>query len=199
VRTAECGVNLPRSMRLSYSPSALVRRCASLVRRTSSWPRSCRGTGPIAVLRCFRWKGYWAIAHRVKRFGLPAPRGPTCLWCAHRVWGDPAVLSAPGRRSTRANLDSTTERWGLKSENRTPKPKTNPKHQQGNDQNYAAATGFEHWAIGNLNLFRVSNFGFRISQPWIVVLAEHALSYREQLILLASFISTPATARLRAT
>ena len=73
-----------------------------------------------------------------------------------------------------------------------------PTHQQGNDHNYAAATGFEHWAIGGLNLFRVSTFGFRISRPWIVVLAEHALSYREQLILLASSISTPVTARSRA-
>jgi hypothetical protein len=97
-----------------------------------------------------------------------------------------AVLSALARCSTRANLDSTTERWGLKSENRNPKPETNPKHQQGNDQNYAAAAGFEHWAIGNLNLFRVSTFGFRISQPWIVALAERAHSTQEKLIPLAA-------------
>jgi hypothetical protein len=96
-----------------------------------------------------------------------------------------AVLSAPARRSTWANLDSTTERWGLKSENRNPKPETNPKHQQGNDQNYAATAGFGHWAIGNLNLFRVSTFGFRISQPWIVALAGRARSIREQLMLLS--------------
>jgi hypothetical protein len=82
--------------------------------------------------------------------------------------------------------DGTNERWGLRTENRIPKPETNPKHQQGNDQNYAAATGFEHWAIGNLNLFRVSTFGFRISLPWIMVLAEHAHSNREQFIPLAS-------------
>ena len=93
-------------------------------------------------------------------------RMPTCLWGANRGLGNPAVLSALDRRASRANLDSTTERWGLKSENRNPKPETNPKPQQGNDQNYAAAAGFEHRAIGNLNLFRVSAFGFRISQPW---------------------------------
>jgi hypothetical protein len=59
------------------------------------------------------------------------------------------------------------------------------KHQQGNDQNHAAAAGFEHSAIGNLNLFRVSTFGVRISQPWIVVLAGRARSIRGKLILLA--------------
>jgi hypothetical protein len=90
------------------------------------------------------------------------------------------------RRSTRASLDSTTERWGLKSENRNPKPETTPKHQQRNDQSYAAAAGFEHRAIGNLNLFRVSTFGFRISQPWIVALAECAHSTQEKLIPLVA-------------
>jgi hypothetical protein len=99
--------------------------------------------------------------------------------------GIPAVPSALARRSTRANLDSTAVRWGLKSEIRNPKPETNPKHQQGNDRNYGAAAGFEHWAIGNLNLFRVSTFGFRISQPWIVVLAGCACSIQNKLILLA--------------
>ena len=111
---------------------------------------------------------------------------PTCLWGANRGLGNPAVLSALDRRASRANLDSTTERWGLKSENRNPKPETNPKPQQGNDQNYAAAAGFEHWAIGNLNLFRVSTFGFRISQSWIVALAERAHSTQEKLIPLVA-------------
>jgi hypothetical protein len=73
------------------------------------------------------------------------------------------------RRSTRASLDSTTERWGLKSENRNPKPETTPKHQQ-----------------RNLNLFRVSTFGFRIPQAWIVVFAERAHSIQEKLISLAA-------------
>jgi hypothetical protein len=59
-----------RSMRLSYSPSALVRQWASLVRRTSPCPRTCPWTGQSQVLRCFRWKGYWAVAHRAKHFGL---------------------------------------------------------------------------------------------------------------------------------
>ena len=75
-------------------------------------------------------------------------------------------LSALARRSTRANLDCTAERRGLKSDNRNPKPETNPKHQQGNDQNYPAAAGFEHWAIGNLDLFRVSTFGFPSPGSW---------------------------------
>jgi hypothetical protein len=58
-------------MRLSYSPLALVRRWASQVRRTPSWSRTCPWTGQSQVPRCFRWKGYWAVARRAKHFGLP--------------------------------------------------------------------------------------------------------------------------------
>jgi hypothetical protein len=69
-----------------------------------------------------------------------------------------------------ARLDTAITHRGPKSEIRHPKPETNPKHEEGNDQNPRAHAGFEHWAIGHLNLFRVSNFGFRISARCMVVI-----------------------------
>ena len=63
----------------------------------------------------------------------------------------------------KAHFDTATVHWGVKSEIPNPKHETNPKHKEGNDQNQCARARFEHWAIGDLNLFRISCFGFRAS------------------------------------
>src|ERR1035438_3750181 len=46
-----------------------------------------------------------------------------------------------------------------------PMPEGYPKRQADNDLNHCPAASFGHWRIGNLSLFRVSRFGFRISAP----------------------------------
>src|ERR1035438_3314751 len=40
-----------------------------------------------------------------------------------------------------------------------------PKRQADNDLNHCPAASYGHWKIGNLSLFQVSRFGFRISAP----------------------------------
>ena len=79
---------------------------SSLVRRTSSWPRTCPCTGESQVSRCFRWKGYWAVAHRAKHFGLAGLPGANLPLGRKSGFGYSGCSQRAGRRSTWA-IDRT--------------------------------------------------------------------------------------------
>jgi hypothetical protein len=55
-----------------------------------------------------------------------------------------------------------------------PMPEGYPKRQADNDLNHCPAASYGHWKIGNLSLFRVSRFGFRISAPGKASVLRHA-------------------------
>jgi hypothetical protein len=75
-----------------------------------------------------------------------------------------------------ASIRACKREWAAKAphancENRM--PEASPKRQADNDLNHCPAASFGHWKIGNLSLFRVSRFGFRISAPRKAAVLRH--------------------------